>query len=912
MKTTAVVLLAAALLLPGFLPSRAESAVLISELCDPRYNYATDRFIEIYNSGTSTVDLTGWRLVAVANSVDAFTWYLSGSIAPGTALVAGDQNTVVVFPVAFPDDAWSGSNGNWNGKVSDGAKLLNQGGTILDYVVATGTAFENADYVRKPDVLVPNTVYTPSEWTSTPVNLATDGTPGVHNATPPPPGPTISNIITAPASPLSGEAVSVRADVTDSTANVTSVSLFWGTTASSLPNEIGMSVSSGDTYETDTPIPSQPEGTTVYFKVRANSDLPSTSTSDLLSYTLPYDVAIHEIQGETAASPYDGAGVVTRGVVTAQYGSYFVIQDGSGPWNGMWVRSTAAPTAGDSLTVRGRVTESDGSGNAGNTLLVDVVIMSDSPGGTLPTAAVVSTAAASSEAYEGVFVQVTNAVCTSHDLGFGEWAVNDGSGTVRVDDLAYSFSPTLGSSYNVAGPVTYSNGYFKIEPRGAGDVTWTGDESAPVVFAAMATSDTTVLVRFSEAVEQISAEMSEHYAVDEVSVKNAELDGGHPDQVILTVFSISAGGHTLEVSGVADLFENVMDTVSVVFNFIDNSIPEGYYDSAQYLSGEPLKAALHDIIKNHPVHSYAYAWTAFWTTDDKPNGKVWDIYSDVPGGTPPYEYTFGVDEGGIGGVEGTGYTREHSWPKSWFGGEISPMYSDLFALYPCDAHVNGNRGAYPYGEVAAPEWISLNGSKRGVCSYPGYTGIVFEPIDEFKGDLARTYFYMSVRYYSEDAAWPGSPMTDGAELLPWAVDMLLGWHAEDPVSQKEVDRNGAVYALQNNRNPFIDRPEFAPMMFAVVAVEDRSGSPIVAGLGQIYPNPFNPVTTIRYSISEACFVTLALYNVAGEKVATLVNASRAAGSYACRYDAGSLSSGVYFCRLEAGGLACTSKLVVLK
>ena len=150
----------------------------------------------------------------------------------------------------------------------------------------------------------------------------------------------------------------------------------------------------------------------------------------------------------------------------------------------------------------------------------------------------------------------------------------------------------------------------------------------------------------------------------------------------------------------------------------------------------------------------------------------------------------------MGGVEGTGYNREHSWPQAWFGGGIPPMESDLFQLYPTDNFVNNQRGSFPYGEVDSPTWTSLNGSKLGPCSYPGYSGTAFEPIDGYKGDFARSYFYMTTRYYLEDGAWPGSDMTDGADLLPWAVDMLLEWHVEDPVSgaAQEVRPHWAVTA----------------------------------------------------------------------------------------------------------------------
>jgi len=912
MQRSWILLAAAGVILTAVSPARAQSSILISEMCDPRYNYTTDRFIEIYNAGDDAVDLAGWSLIAVGNGGDIFTWNLSGSMYPGEALVAGDLTTVEVFPVDFPDEAWSSMNGLWNGKVGDGARLLDSLGTVIDYAVAGGTAFENADYVRNYGIVTPNTTYTPSEWTATPVNLPTEGSPGIHYTEPPTPWPLISNIRTDPVAPTSGMDVDVLADVTDSTATITSVLLRWGTVPSPLPNEIGMSPLSGSTYGTDAPIPPQSAGTTVFFEIQAGNDVPDTSTSDLQSYSVPFEVTIYEIQGQVPASPYGGYEVITHGVVTGRYGSYFAMQDGNGPWNGLWAESTTPPAVGDSVTMRGTVTEGGGLGYAMNTLLADAVVESDSPGAALPPAVVVSTAGASSEEYEGVLVTVENAVCTNTNVGSGEWETNDGSGLLRVGDLGYDFTPTLGTSYDLTGPVTFTYDQFKIEPRDESDVLWVGDDSAPVIFQVSALNDTSVLVTFSEEVEQTGAEMTSHYTIAGLTIADAGRDEDHPDQVLLTVSPMSETEYTLTVNGVADLYENVMVDVGAVFEFIDYSVPEGYYDSAEYLTGEPLKAALHEIIRDHTVYGYDYAWTAFRTTDDKPNGKVWDIYSDIPGGTPPYEYTFGVDEGGVGGVEGTGYTREHSWPRSWFGGEVSPMNSDLFVLYPCDAHVNGNRGSYPYGEVTSPEWTSLNGSERGPCSYPGYAGIVFEPIDAFKGDLARSYLYMSTRYYTEDAAWPGSPMTDGAELRPWAAEMLLEWHAQDPVSQKEIERNGAVFALQQNRNPFIDRPEFAALLFTPTAVEEPCAGARVAGLDRIYPNPFNPVATIRYSIPEACLVTLTLYSVEGEPVLTLVNRSQAAGEYECELDAGGLASGVYFCRLEAGPHTDTRKIVMLK
>lgn len=253
--------------------------------------------------------------------------------------------------------------------------------------------------------------------------------------------------------------------------------------------------------------------------------------------------------------------------------------------------------------------------------------------------------------------------------------------------------------------------------------------------------------------------------------------------------------------------------ISALLSVAIAQIPPGYYDDAAGLEGTALRAALHNIIDDHNYIQYGDIYDILDQTDMKPNGKVWDMYSDVPGGTPPYEYTFFEDECGNYSGEGSCYNKEHSWPKSWFGGKVYPMYSDLFHIVPTDGYVNGMRSNYPYGEVGNVIWTSENGSKKGYCDYPGYSGIVFEPIDEYKGDFARNYFYMSTRYYGEDSGWPGSDMVDGAELKPWALALMLEWHYNDPVSQKEIDRCDAIYDIQNNRNPFIDHPEYVSLIW---------------------------------------------------------------------------------------------------
>lgn len=240
--------------------------------------------------------------------------------------------------------------------------------------------------------------------------------------------------------------------------------------------------------------------------------------------------------------------------------------------------------------------------------------------------------------------------------------------------------------------------------------------------------------------------------------------------------------------------------------------PSGYYNSAAGLTGTELKQALHDIIDDHTTISYAQIWNAFVSTDNKGNNVVWDMYSDGA----DYTYYYNDDQCGEYHGEGDCYNREHSWPQSWFQGDDQSVPGrDLHHIFPTDGYINQQRGNLPFGEVNSATPTFQNGSKLGNCkSSLGYTGKVFEPIDEYKGDFARALMYMSVRYYTEDDNWGTSAMTNKSEIKSWAIEMLLDWNDLDQVSQKEIDRNNEIYNnIQNNRNPFIDHPEYARLIW---------------------------------------------------------------------------------------------------
>ena len=239
------------------------------------------------------------------------------------------------------------------------------------------------------------------------------------------------------------------------------------------------------------------------------------------------------------------------------------------------------------------------------------------------------------------------------------------------------------------------------------------------------------------------------------------------------------------------------------------AIPSGYYTAADNKKGAALLSALHGCIDGHTTLSYSSLENYYDDTDLTAEGYIWDMYSTC-------EFTLSDNSGSNGVVCGM-WNKEHSIPQSWFG-EASPMKSDLFHVYPTDARVNNARSNYPFGETSNRSAIASSPKALGylgTSNFSGYSGTVFEPVDQYKGDFARTYFYMVARYLDKNfnqsengkVVFTYSSSTTG--LTTYAVNLFLKWHRQDPVSQKEIDRNNAVYKHQKNRNPFIDYPYLA-------------------------------------------------------------------------------------------------------
>lgn len=235
--------------------------------------------------------------------------------------------------------------------------------------------------------------------------------------------------------------------------------------------------------------------------------------------------------------------------------------------------------------------------------------------------------------------------------------------------------------------------------------------------------------------------------------------------------------------------------------------PAGYYSTCENKSGAALLSALCKKVGPHTNVGYNGLLSLYKTSDVYPDGTIWDMYSTK-------HWKPGITCGNYKKV-GDCYNREHSFPKSWFN-DAQPMYSEAFHIYPTDGKVNGQRSNFPYGECANGTTLPSNGSVKalgrlGSCTFPGYSGTVFEPDNQYKGDFARSYFYMAAAYNDKIAGWNSKMLAGNSypAFSSWAINLLLKWHREDPVSQKELDRQEVVYGAQHNRNPFIDHPELA-------------------------------------------------------------------------------------------------------
>ncbi len=352
--------------------------------------------------------------------------------------------------------------------------------------------------------------------------------------------------------------------------------------------------------------------------------------------------------------------------------------------------------------------------------------------------------------------------------------------------------------------------------------------------------------------------------------------------------------------------------LSITFGFAQ--IPNGYYDTATG-TGFTLKTQLFNKINPHTTLVYGSGlWNLYSTSDVRPDGFVWDIYSTC-------NFIFGTvanggnqDDGLLGTIECQRFNKEHTFPKSWFGGVSgTQMYSDAFHVMPADKKDNGMRGSLAYGMVGTATYTTSNGSKIGDCITPNYPSTlkVFEPADEFKGDIARNYFYMATCYENVIGSWQtldanGDTALDGTNdnvFEPWFLNQLLIWNNQDPVSQKEINRNNAIYAAQGNRNPFIDHPEYVCQIW-INACNNMSTTSIESASIAVFPNPS---TDHKVTINTTLAIdSIQLYNLNGQLLLEVKSPAFNNNSYTLE----NLPQGFYFLKLSSNNQSLTKKVII--
>lgn len=316
-----------------------------------------------------------------------------------------------------------------------------------------------------------------------------------------------------------------------------------------------------------------------------------------------------------------------------------------------------------------------------------------------------------------------------------------------------------------------------------------------------------------------------------------------------TSFSIDTG--TALVAGEACTFTVVADRVSdaegaslaanVVIAFsVRTSGAGSYYDQVNTSSPGQLRCSLHQTIRGHT--EYPYGWTQLEIADEDPldSSRILDIYRNCS-----FEKVTNRDGNGAGsnatcaGVGGLRYNREHVWPRSLgFNNTALAAHNDLHMLHLSEKDFNAHRGNKPYdycpqsSGCLEDRTIAYAGQGGGNGTYPGLSNWYSPPpIDgnsgsyevwsKLRGNMARAIFYMAIRYEGGDNL-PDLELTNNRSLivntLPTAqkawmgiLATLLEWHGQDPVDARELDRNEVIFNFQGNRNPFVDRPEWATL-----------------------------------------------------------------------------------------------------
>jgi len=339
----------------------------------------------------------------------------------------------------------------------------------------------------------------------------------------------------------------------------------------------------------------------------------------------------------------------------------------------------------------------------------------------------------------------------------------------------------------------------------------------------------------SEGPEILTSNLNSAYLIDREIVLNVDCEDNVDDacEVIVegSLINNIPGSHTVKL--IATDNQGNITRFEYTYNIVEHAvgnIPIGYYDGLDNLEGDALKAALNGIIKDHIEYPYSHnsrtdVWDILRAADEDPNNKD-HIIAFYTGLSIPKDCQQGMDSldglcdlevnGMIGDYE---WNREHIWSKSrgGFSNDTLTAHNDAHHLVAAERDMNSTKNNRFYEDCQDGD--DTNIEER---DFANFTCNIweFEPRDSVKGDVARMIFYMAVRYEDSDFDLEVVDDPDEDSSLKDGVygdlDDLIRWHFEDPVSAEEARRNDIIYAYQNNRNPFIDHPEFVELIWDIL------------------------------------------------------------------------------------------------
>jgi len=405
----------------------------------------------------------------------------------------------------------------------------------------------------------------------------------------------------------SEEPVQISAEITSSAGEINSASIMWGLSYENLNNEIDMNAD-GNTFTGE--IPPQQEEATVYYKITA-SDGTNQDESVTYNYYIPPTfegdlVSIYEIQGQQEHSPMadqivdeDGTEelsygeISTSGIVTANFGEMYFIQDGKGPWNGIMVYENGRnPQIGDSIIVTGIVKE-----YYNMTELTEISGYYHIASGKTPPEPTVINTGETSEEHEGILVKVLQAECTydNYHADHFMWRVDDGTGELKIHNTStFEYDPTEGETYTITGPLNWDFGEFKIELRYEDDVIKEADVQAPEVLSIEADGPEEIEVNFSKEVDKSSAGNTDNYSITKgIEITDATRHLLNKKQVVLTTSEMSEGEtYNITISGVTDLNGNAMEETTIEFGYQTEGVAEYIYENSLTISPNPFEENL--------------------------------------------------------------------------------------------------------------------------------------------------------------------------------------------------------------------------------------------------------------------------------------------------------------------------------